>query len=192
MIYADFEAITEKVHGCKPNNDNSYTEAYQKHTDCSYGYKVVYCYDDKYSKPLQIYRGENAVYKFNKPLKTTKEDKKNCRKGDSCDICNKKYINKDIIVRDHCHSTGKYRGSAHQDCNLNFQLTDQIPVIFHNLRGYDSHFIMQNIGEIAKKHKYKNKNGDECQMNNNAIPNNMEKWLLCLVIIQHLLIVFNL
>ena len=40
-IYADFEAITEKVQGCKPNNDKSYTEAYQKHTDCGYGYKVV-------------------------------------------------------------------------------------------------------------------------------------------------------
>ena len=74
----------------------------------------------------------------------TKEDDKKFKKTDSCHICNKKYINKDIIVRDHCHITGKYRGPAHQDCNLNFQLTDKIPVIFHNLRSYDSHFIMQN------------------------------------------------
>ena len=57
VIYADFEAITEKMHGCQPNNEKSYTEAYQKHTDCGYGYKVVCCYDDKYSKPVQIYRG---------------------------------------------------------------------------------------------------------------------------------------
>ena len=64
VIYADFEAITEKVQGCQPNNEKSYTEAYQKHTDCGYGYKVVCCYDNKYSKPIQIYRGENAVYKF--------------------------------------------------------------------------------------------------------------------------------
>ena len=41
VIYADFKALTEKVPGCKPNNDNSYTEACQKHTDCGYGYKVV-------------------------------------------------------------------------------------------------------------------------------------------------------
>ena len=139
VIYADFEALTEKVHGCKPSNDNSYTEAYQKHTDCGYGYKVVCCYDDKYSKPVQIYRGENAVYKvlekmleevkycknvieykFKKPFKMTKEDQENFVKADSCHICTKIYINKDIIVRDHCHITGKYRGSAHQDCNLNF------------------------------------------------------------------------
>ena len=40
-IFADFEAITEKVHGCQPNADKSYTESYQKHKDCGYGYKVV-------------------------------------------------------------------------------------------------------------------------------------------------------
>ena len=43
VIYADFEAITEKIQGCRQNNDSSYTEAYQKHTDCGYGYKVVCC-----------------------------------------------------------------------------------------------------------------------------------------------------
>jgi len=64
VIYADFEAITEKVDSCKPNDNDSYTETYQKHTDCGFGYKVVCCYDDKNSKPAQIYRGENAVYKF--------------------------------------------------------------------------------------------------------------------------------
>ena len=64
MIYADFEAITEKIEGCQQDVGKSYTEAYQKHVDCGYGYKVVCCYDDKYSKPIQIYRGEKAVYKF--------------------------------------------------------------------------------------------------------------------------------
>ena len=65
-------------------------------------------------------------YKFNKSLKMTDEDGLNLKKANECHICNKKCINKDIIVRDHCHITGKYRGSAHQDCNLNFQLTDKI------------------------------------------------------------------
>ena len=50
-------------------------------------------------------------------------------------------------------------------------------MIFHNLRGYDSHFIMQKIGEIVKKHTYVNKKGEETQMNINAIPNNMEKYI---------------
>ena len=64
VIYADFEAITEKISACSPKDDKSYTEAYQKHTDCGYGYKIVCCYDNKYSKPVTIYRGEKAVYKF--------------------------------------------------------------------------------------------------------------------------------
>ena len=61
VIYADFEAIAEKIHGCQPNNDKSYNESYQKHKDCSCGYKVVCRYDDKYSKRIQIYRGDDAV-----------------------------------------------------------------------------------------------------------------------------------
>ena len=112
---------------------------------------------------------------FNKDMVLTKDDERNLKNADKCYVCNKKYSEKDIRVRDHCHITGKYRGSAHQDCNINYRLTDKVPVIFHNLKGYDSHFIMQTIGEIAIKHTYKNKKGEEKQMNINVIPNNMEK-----------------
>ena len=198
VIYADFEAITEKVQGCQPDSNKSYTEAYQRHTDCGYGYKVVCCYDNKYTKPIQLYRGEKAVHKFmenmleevkyckkamkkhfDKPLRMTKEDEDEFKKATTCHICDKKYTEKDIRVRDHCHITGKYRGSAHQDCNLKLRINPEeikIPVIFHNLRGYDSHFIMQEIGAIVKKHAY-TKNGKEIKMDINAIPNNMEKYM---------------
>ena len=57
-------------------------------------------------------------------------------------------------VRDHCHVTGKYRGSAHQTCNLKLKISAEnikIPVVFHNLKGYDSHFIMNELGELIKK-----------------------------------------
>jgi len=64
VIYTDFEDITEKIQTCQPDNNKSFTEAYQNHTDCGYAYKVVCCCDHKYSKPLHLYRGENAVYKF--------------------------------------------------------------------------------------------------------------------------------
>ena len=199
VIYADFEAITEKISNCQPDDNQSYTNAYQKHTDCGYGYKLVCCYDDKYSKPLIIYRGEKAVYgfledmlkevkyckkvmkkEFNKPLKMTKDDENKFEKAEECYICNKKYTDEDIKVRDHCHITGNYRGSAHQECNLKLRVNPEqlkIPVIFHNLRGYDSHFIMQEIGEIVKNNTYTKKNGEKCQMNINAIPNNMEKYM---------------
>ena len=196
VIYADFEAITEKISGCQKSNEQSFTEAYQKHTDCGYGYKVVCCYDDKYTKPIQYYRGEKAVYKFmesmlnevkyckkilktkfNKPLKMTPDDENDFQTATSCHICGKKYIESDVRVRDHCHVTGKYRGSAHESCNLNFQLTDKIPVIFHNLKGYDSHFITQEIGSIIENNTFTDKKGQTKKHKINVIPHNMEKYM---------------
>lgn len=56
----------------------------------------------------------------------------------------------DITVTDLDHVTGKYRGSAHKNCNLNFRLSVKVPVIFHNLHGYDSHFIMQETGKFKE------------------------------------------
>ena len=108
---------------------------------------------------------------FNKDMIPTIDDEQNFKNADKCYICDKKYSAKDFRVRDHCHITGKYRESVHQDCNINYRLTDKIPVTFHNLRGYDSHFIMQTIGEIANKQAYKNKKGED------VIPNKMEKYM---------------
>ena len=214
VIYADFEVITKKVQGCEQSeemknekNERSYTEAYQTHEDCGYGYKVVCCYDDKYSKYTSIYRGENAVYKFmermleeveyckavikkhfNKPLVMTEVDEQNFKTMDGCHICGEKYTDKDVRIRDQCHITGKFRGSAHQECNLKLRIKPEnlkIPVIFHNLRGYDSHFIMQQIGEIANKHGYTNRKGEKQYLNINAIPNNMEKYM-AFMLVNHL------
>ena len=174
-------------------------EAYQTHKDCGYGNKVVCCYDDKYSRNICIHRSKNAVYKFmekmleevkyfkavikkhfNKPLVMTEVDEQHFKTMDGCHICGEKYTDKDVRIRDHCHITGKFRGSAHQECNLKLRIKPEdinIPVIFHNLRGYDSHFIMQQIGEIAKKHAYTNKKGEKQDLNINAIPNNMAKYM---------------
>ena len=83
-------------------------------------------------------------------------------------------------VRDYCRITGKFRGSAHQECNLKLRIKPEdikIPIIFHNLRGYDSHFIMQEIGEIANKHAYTNIKGEKQDLNISAVPNNMEKYM---------------
>lgn len=73
---------------------------------------------------------------FNKPLKMTDEDKLCFKQTDKCHICDKTYTDKDMRVRDHRHITGKYRGSAHQECNLKLKIKPEdikIPVIFHNL-----------------------------------------------------------
>ena len=180
-IYADLEAITKKIDTCSPPGGKSYTQAYQKHEPSGFGYKVVCHYDEKYSKPAVIYRGENVSEKFiqhlfeevedcqrtikkdfQKPLVMTASDEEDFQKAEKCWICDRNYkrekTEKERIanepVRDHCHITGKYRGSAHRKCNARLQISAEkikIPVVFHNLKGYDSHFIIEKLGDIIKE-----------------------------------------
>ena len=96
VIYADFEEITEKVQTCQRDAGHSYTHAY----------KVVCHYDDKFTKPVESYRGHHAVHKclekmieeteyfqkvvkenFNKPLIMTRDEEVSFRLEDHCDIC---------------------------------------------------------------------------------------------------------
>ena len=53
-------------------------------------------------------------------------------------------------VRDHCHYTGKYRGAAHSNYNLNYKIPKEIPVVFHNGSTYDYHFIIKQLGRKFK------------------------------------------
>ena len=169
MIYADFEIILVSEDNEKQNPNESYTNKYQKHVACSHGYKLIYV-DDKFSKPFKSCLGEDALYNFissmieeskycsdvmkkhlNKELVMTKKDNKDFENSTKCWICDNDYIDNDVKVRDHCHITGKYRGSAHRDCNINVELNHKIPVLFHNLKNYDSHIIMQELGKINLK-----------------------------------------
>ena len=49
--------------------------------------------------------------------------------------------------KDHCHYTGKYRGAAHDTCNLRYKIIKEIPVVFHNGSRYDYHFIVRELAE---------------------------------------------
>ena len=71
--------------------------------------------------------------------------------SNTCWICKKLIDDDDEKVRDHCHVTGKVRGSAHWSCNINLQLTEKVPVIFHNLRGYDNHLIFDELKNFDAK-----------------------------------------
>ena len=77
---------------------------------------------------------------FNKNL-IMNEEEEQIQSSNTCWICEKLIDNDDEKVRDHCHVTGKFRGAAHWSCNINLQLTKKVPVIFHNLSGYDNHLI---------------------------------------------------
>ena len=150
--------IKKKVDPGIYNDCFSCTTKYQDHTPCSFAYKLV-CIDDKYSKDIVLYRGKNAVYKFiqsifkeysycrsimkkhfNKNVLMSVEEEEQFEKTEICWICNKLIENDK--VRDHCHITGKYRGAVHWNFNINLKISKKLPIIFHNLRGYDSHLIV--------------------------------------------------
>ena len=80
---------------------------------------------------------------FNKNLIMFAEEEERFQLSNSCWKCDKIFDVGDDKVRDHCHITGKYREAAHWSCNINLKLSKKIPVIFHNLRLYDSHLIIK-------------------------------------------------
>ena len=82
----------------------------------------------------------------------TEEENKSCKKQkyvihamdkDDENLKNRKK------VKDHCHYTGKFRGAAHSECNLNYKVPKDIPIIIHNAT-YDTHFIINQLAEEFK------------------------------------------
>ena len=175
-IYADFECNFKNVE----IYEGLYTKKYHDHIPCSYAYKIV-CIDDRFSKSIVVYRGENAAYEFikailkeykyckkirnkhfNKNLIMSEKEEHLFQESSSFWICGKLIDHDDEKVRDHCHVTGKFRGAAHRSCSINFQLTKKIPIIFHNLRGYNSHLIFSELNKFDVK--------------TSVIPNGLEKY----------------
>ena len=78
---------------------------------------------------------------FNKNLIISEEEEHLFQQVHSRWIREKLIDNDDEKVRDRCHVTGKFRGAAHRSCNINLQLTKKVSIIFHNLRGFNSHLI---------------------------------------------------
>ena len=183
-IYTDFQCILHptSLKRVKSSDKNgSYTEKYQDHIPCSFAYKVP-CVDNRFSKVVVMYKGKNAAYKFieavleeydyckrimknhfNKNLVMSVDEEERSQLANSCWICKKLFNAGDEKVRDCCHVTGKYRAAAHFSCNANSKLSKKVSVIFHNLRGYDSHLILKEIGKFDVKVS--------------VIPNGLEKYM---------------
>lgn len=178
VIYADFECFLAKVQGCESDPKTSHSTEISKHVPSGFCYVVVNS-EGRCVRKSTVYRGENVVDVFLQrlleeestlnevkksviPMEITVEEENNFKTSELCHIC-KTFLGDDR-VKDHCHVTGKYRGSAHNKCNLNYKFSSKIPVIIHNLKNYDSHIIMQGIGKINDKRI-------------TCIPNNMEKYI---------------
>ena len=167
-IYADFESILKKNKKYDKNgiSDSSWSVKMQDHVPCGFGYKVA-CVDDRFTKDIVIYRGTDCVDKFvdailseceycmgvmkdhfNKNLIMSMEEEEVFQKPNKCWICGKLFELIDEKVRDHCHISGKFREAAHFSCNANFKISKKVPVVFHNLKGYDGHLIMRGLSNF--------------------------------------------
>ena len=163
VIYADFESFTEKIHSdAKFNCEQSYTRKYQKHTPSGFCYYIVYR-GGVYKKPT-VYTGENVAEEFCKhikmetqeiydkylknivPLKMTQDNVNKYEENNVCHICERTIDVNDVKVKDHNHLTGEFVGAAHQSCNLAFKEPSFIPIVFHNLSGYDAHLFIKQLG----------------------------------------------
>ena len=168
VIYTDLECLLEKMSTCMNNPNESSTTKINKHTPSGYSI-FTSCSFDKSRNKLNYYRGKDCMKKFcedlkehatriinyekNKIIPSTKEEKINYIDQQICYICKKEFDKSDKKhhkVRDHCHYTGKYRGAAHNICNLRYKVPKEIPVAFHNGSIYDYHFI---IKELVKEFK---------------------------------------
>ena len=157
-IYADFECFTEKIDTCQPDPTKSYTKQYQQHRPSGFCYRVKYAHGDY--KESVVYCGEDAAKKFvqcieeevqtiskickeKKSMVMSDEDKEGFEASTHCHICGGEL--EGDKVRDHDHLTGKYRGAAHNQCNLDFQLPKHVPILLHNLSGYDAHLFVKEF-----------------------------------------------
>ena len=162
----------------KREDDKPFTIKYQKHKPVSFCYYVKSTLDDKFNQIFD-YVGEDAAEVFVKMLEKeskyikiiynhvvpmedlTAEEKFDFDNASECHIC--KHDLGEDKVRDHNHLTGRYRGAAHSNCNLNYKNPKFIPVFIHNLAGYDTHLFIKEFGFEEEKI--------------NMIPNNEERYI---------------
>ena len=83
---------------------------------------------------------------FNKKLIMANEDEEIENNSNICWKC-KEELNTDK-VKDHCHISGKFRGPAHNKCNINLRLPKKLPIIFHNLQGYNGHLRFKELNNF--------------------------------------------
>ena len=140
VVYADFESV---LHHVDISSNSGKSTRYQEHVACSYMYYIVSNIPGIEFEP-RMYVGVNAaehllnslqndlykqimpIIERNVEMMYSEEDQYQFEGATICCICQKE-LNRDtqIVVRDHCHFTGKFRGAAHQVCNLNYKIVER-------------------------------------------------------------------
>ena len=175
VVYADFESILKP---CREENKT------HEHIPCGFCFHLVSPFLQM--EPV-LKRAENETNQLpqdfirelisrvkqahlslpkKEMIPMSSEEWKKFHESEVCWLCKGKFGEKTFSkVRDHCHYTGKFRGAAHQSCNLKFKRPKFTPVFFHNLQNYDAHLFVRALGLM-----------DEV-LSISCIPNNNEKYI---------------
>ena len=162
IMYADFESILEPIQGPGNNLMISSTRGVNNHVPSGWCIRSEFVYNGKIENPLKLYRGKDCVKKFcdhvigearclyqsfpEKPMTPlTPKEMDRYKRLERCHICFKPFKEDNPKLRDHCHYTGRYRGPAHMKCNLQYKIPSYIPIVFHNLLGYDAHLFIKEL-----------------------------------------------
>ena len=169
VIYADLECLLEKIDSCQNDPEKPFTEKKAEYTPSVYSW-ITCCSFNESKNEWGYYRGKDRIEIFCKDLTNQAmkiinyekkemiplidEETKSYEKQKFCFICEKELStdknDKNVFtlyhkVRDHCNYTGKFRGAAHNICNLKYKVPKKIPVVFHNSSAYDYHFIIKQL-----------------------------------------------
>ena len=160
-MYAYFESLLKPVQGSSKDPSGPWTTVTNNHIPSGWCVYSEFAYG-KVENPLPLWLGKDCVKKFcdhiigeahrlyhafpERPMDplTSKEIEKH-KKLKKCHICFKPFTIKDPKVRDHCHYTGRCRGAAHRNCNLQYKIPSYIPIVFHNFSGYNAHLFIREL-----------------------------------------------
>ena len=168
VIYADFECFTKPMKSCCPNPESHTLIITRSMNHQGFVFILKGLFLVKHLNQFFILRKpqsddvsfifvsklEKVVHKIYQdfyfrplPLRMTQEQRVSYSKSEKCHICNEELLPTDKVC-DHCHFTGEYRGAAHRNCNLQCRKPMIIPVVFHNLQGYDAHLFIKQLSSL--------------------------------------------
>ena len=178
MMYADFESILKPVDERYRDKMNTvkagrkgkapYTEKINTHIPSGWCVHSTLAYGDV-PNPLKMYWGKDCVKRFveyigeeikrlyatftRQPMTSlTDVLKREHEAAAKCHICLKEFNDqRNKKVRDHYHYTAEYGGAAHNNCYLKYKIRDHIPIVFHNLSGYDAYLFIKELGRKFNK-----------------------------------------
>ena len=152
----------------KRKGEASYTEKINIHVPSGWCVYSKFAYGDV-PDPLKLYRGKDCLERFveyieaevkrlyeifpQQPMAELMDIlKREHEVAETCHICLKPFDDPaNCKVRDHCHYTGLYRGAVHNNCNLKYKIQNLIPIVIHNLSGYDAHLFIKELGKKFNK-----------------------------------------